>query len=101
MTTAATIFVEAAIGMAAGGGLYAVAGYSTGLVLFGLTVIGWAEQYFNFEVPALWLFRITTSHADSLSTEIQRLDGRHENSDAAFCALRWRAQLLSWNSRRM
>src|SRR5256714_468797 len=30
LTTAATIFVEAAIGMAAGGGLYAVAGYSTG-----------------------------------------------------------------------
>jgi len=29
MTTAATIFVEAAIGMAAGGGLYAVASYAT------------------------------------------------------------------------
>jgi putative Mg2+ transporter-C (MgtC) family protein len=72
MTTAATIFVEAAIGMAAGGGLYAVAGYSTGLVLFGLTVIGWAEQYFNLKCR-LMVFRITTSHADSLSTEIQRL----------------------------
>ncbi len=72
MTTAATIFVEAAIGMAAGGGLYAVAGYSTGLVLFGLTVIGWAEQYFNLKCQ-LMVFRITTSHADSLSTEIQRL----------------------------
>ena len=32
LTTAATIFVEAAIGMAAGGGMYAVAGYSTVLV---------------------------------------------------------------------
>ena len=72
MTTAATIFVEAAIGMAAGGGLYAVAGYSTGLVLFGLTVVGWAEQYFNLKCR-LMVFRITTSHADSLSTEIQRL----------------------------
>lgn len=72
MTTAATIFVEAAIGMAAGGGLYAVAGYSTGLVLFGLTVIGWAEQYFNLKCR-LMVFRITTSHADSLATEIQRL----------------------------
>src|SRR2546425_12947232 len=47
MTTAATIFVEAAIGMAAGGGLYAVAGYSTGLVLFGLTAVGLAGQYFH------------------------------------------------------
>jgi putative Mg2+ transporter-C (MgtC) family protein len=72
MTTAATIFVEAAIGMAAGGGLYAVAGYSTGLVLFGLTVIGWAEQHFNLKCR-LMAFRFTTSHADSVATEIQRL----------------------------
>ena len=72
MTTAATIFVEAAIGMAAGGGLYAVAGYSTGLVLFGLTVIGWAEQYFNLKCR-LMVFRITTSQADGLATEIQRM----------------------------
>src|SRR5205823_10117025 len=60
MTTAATIFVEAAIGMAAGGGLYAVAGYSTALVLFGLTVIGWAEQYFNLKCRPT-AFRVTTS----------------------------------------
>lgn len=72
MTTAATIFVEAAIGMASGGGMYAVAGYSTGLVLFGLTVIGWAEQFFNLKCR-LMVFRFTTSHADSVSTEIQRL----------------------------
>ncbi len=72
MTTAATIFVEAAIGMAAGGGLYAVAGYATGLVLFGLTAIGWAEQYFNLKCR-LMVFRITTSQADSLATEIQRM----------------------------
>src|ERR1700687_2667110 len=71
MTTAATIFVEAAIGMAAGGGLYAVAGYSTGLVLFGLTVIGWAEQYFNLKCRPM-MFRITTSHADSVAGEGQR-----------------------------
>src|SRR5467141_1663958 len=72
MTTAATIFVEAAIGMAAGGGLYAVAGYSTGLVLFGLTVIGSAEQYFNLKCR-LMAFRITTSQAESVATEVQRL----------------------------
>jgi len=72
MTTAATIFVEAAIGMAAGGGMYAVAGYSTGLVLFGLTIIGWAERFFNLKCR-LMVFRFTTSHADSVSTEIQRL----------------------------
>ncbi len=72
MTTAATIFVEAAIGMATGGGLYAVAGYSTALVLFGLTVIGWGEQYFNLKCR-LMAFRITTSQAESVATEAQRL----------------------------
>src|SRR5258707_7065953 len=72
MTTAATIFVEAAIGMAAGGGLYAVAGHSTALVLFGLTVIGLAEQYFNLKCR-LMAFRITTSQAESVATEVQRL----------------------------
>src|SRR5215472_13344346 len=40
MTTAATVFVEAAIGMAAGGGLYAIAAYSTALVLFALVCLG-------------------------------------------------------------
>src|ERR1700724_4326942 len=49
MTTAATIFVEAAIGMAAGGGLYAVAGYSTGIVLFGLVVLGWIARWPNLK----------------------------------------------------
>jgi putative Mg2+ transporter-C (MgtC) family protein len=72
MTSAATIFMEAAIGMAAGGGLYAVAAYSTGIVLFGLTVIGWAERYFNLKCR-LMVFRFTTSHADSVATEVQRL----------------------------
>jgi len=41
-----------------GEALYAVAGYSTGLVLFGLTIIGWAEQYFNLKCRPM-TFRIT------------------------------------------
>ncbi len=72
MTTAATVFVEAAIGMAAGGGLYAVALYATGLVLFGLIVIGWGAQRFNLKRRVM-VFRVTTSHADSVATEVQRL----------------------------
>jgi uncharacterized membrane protein YhiD involved in acid resistance len=72
MTTAATIFVEAAIGMATGGGLYAVAAYATGLVLFGLTVMGWMEDRFNLK-RRLVLFRVTTSHAENVATEVQRM----------------------------
>lgn len=47
MTTAATIFVEAAIGMAVGGGLYWVAGATTGVVLFALIVLFWGEEKMN------------------------------------------------------
>jgi putative Mg2+ transporter-C (MgtC) family protein len=72
MTTAATIFVEAAIGMAVGGGLYAVAGSATVVVLFGLVVLGWCSQRLNLKARLL-LFRFTTSHAENVAAEVQRL----------------------------
>jgi putative Mg2+ transporter-C (MgtC) family protein len=72
MTTAATIFVEAAIGMAAGGGFYAVATYATALVLFGLICVGWLAKRFNLKYRVM-VFRITTSHAENVATEVQRL----------------------------
>jgi putative Mg2+ transporter-C (MgtC) family protein len=72
LTTAATIFVEAAIGMAVGGGLYAVGGYATGLLLFGLVVLGWIAQRANLKVRILG-FRITGSHAENIAGEVQRL----------------------------
>jgi putative Mg2+ transporter-C (MgtC) family protein len=72
MTTAATIFVEAAIGMAAGGGLYATATYTTALVLFGLVCLGWVAQRFDLKFRPM-VFRVTTSQAESVATEIQQL----------------------------
>jgi putative Mg2+ transporter-C (MgtC) family protein len=72
MTTAATIFAEAAIGMAAGAGLYAVAGSATAIVLFGLFVLAWCAGRFNLKSRML-VFRFTTSHAESVAGEIQRL----------------------------
>lgn len=72
ITTAATIFVEAAIGMAVGGGLYKVGAFTSGLVLFGLIVLGWAGQRFDLKRRTL-VFRVTTSHAESVATEVQRL----------------------------
>lgn len=72
MTTAATIFVEAAIGMAAGGGLYAIATYSTALVLFALICLGWAARRFDLKWRPV-VFRFTTSHAENVATEVQRL----------------------------
>jgi len=72
LTTAATIFAEAAIGMAAGGGLYAVAGFSTGLILFGLVVLSWVARWANLK-PRIMGFRITTTHAESVAGEVQRM----------------------------
>lgn len=72
MTTGATIFVEAAIGMAAGGGLFAVATYATALVLFGLVCLGWLAQRFDLKCRPM-VFRFTTSHAENVALEVQRL----------------------------
>ncbi len=72
MTTAATIFVEAAIGMAVGGGFYGVAGAATGLVLFALVVLSWVADRFGLKSRNM-MFRLTTSHADSVAGEVQRL----------------------------
>lgn len=72
MTTAATIFVEAAIGMAAGGGMYKVAASATGIVLFGLVVLSWGAEKLALKSHAM-IFRFTTSQAENVATEIQRL----------------------------
>lgn len=71
LTTAATIFVEAAIGMAVGAGFYAAAGFATGLVLFGLVVMAWVARRLNLKVRDM-LFRFTSSHADSVAAELQQ-----------------------------
>ncbi len=57
LTTAATIFVETALGMAIGVGLYAVGLFTLGIVLFSLVVLGWAVKRFH---------------------EKERVEGRHE-----------------------
>src|ERR1700737_3108714 len=72
LTTAATIFVEAAIGMAVGGGLYAVGGYATGVVLFALVVLGWVARMANLK-PRVMGFRITASHGGGTGREVRKL----------------------------
>jgi putative Mg2+ transporter-C (MgtC) family protein len=72
MTTAATIFVEAAIGMASGGGFYAIAGSATGIVLFALAVLGWAAEQLNLKRRPM-LFRFTTAYTQNVAGEVQRL----------------------------
>jgi putative Mg2+ transporter-C (MgtC) family protein len=72
MTTAATIFLEAGIGMAAGAGLYRVAGSAAVITLFGLVILGWAAEAFHLK-PRMLIFRFTTSHAENVAEELQKL----------------------------
>jgi putative Mg2+ transporter-C (MgtC) family protein len=72
MTTAATIFVEAAIGMAAGGGFFAVAAAATAIVLFGLFVLAWLAEKLNLKARVM-IFRFTASQPENVAGEIQRL----------------------------
>jgi len=72
MTTAATIFVEAAIGMAVGGGLYAVGATATAIVLFGLFAMARLTDRLNLK-SHLMLFRFTSTHPESVAGEVQRL----------------------------
>src|SRR5436305_5371308 len=53
LTTAATLFVVASIGMAAGGGLYVVAIFATILVAVALTLLGWFETRLTLKPLAL------------------------------------------------
>ena len=71
LTTAATIFVEAAIGMAAGGGYFAVSGATTGIVLFALVVLAWGTEKLHVKARSL-LFRLTTGQSESIAAELQQ-----------------------------
>jgi putative Mg2+ transporter-C (MgtC) family protein len=64
LTTAATIFVVASVGMTVGAGLYATAVFVTGLIVFGLAVLGWAEARYIAR-NRLTNFRVTTSDVDT------------------------------------
>src|SRR5271154_4595198 len=49
LTTAATIFAEAALGMAAGGGMYAVSGIACVLVLTALVLLVYVEDWLKLK----------------------------------------------------
>ena len=72
LTTAATIFATAAIGMAAGGGLYAVSGVSCGLVLFALVLLVYVEGWFNLKTRYM-LFRIHVDRSESAVVDVHRI----------------------------
>ncbi len=72
LTTAATLFVVASVGMAAGGGLYLTAIFTTLLVLVALFVLGHMEETFNLKL-LLTSYEVTGASVDEISTEVNRI----------------------------
>ena len=76
LTTAATIFVVASVGMAAGGGLYITAVFATGVILIALAVLGRLER--RFMKSMLLTYEVTGANAESVLIEGNRiLDEAH------------------------
>lgn len=77
LTSAATIFVVASIGMAAGGGLYVTAMFATGLVLITLYMLGQIEETFNLKLLTS-SYEVTGASIEEISNEINRiLESQH------------------------
>lgn len=76
LTTAATIFVVASVGMAAGGGLYLTAIFATLLVLASLFLLGHLEETFNMKL-LLSSYEVTGSSVDDITHEVNRILEKH------------------------
>lgn len=72
LTTAATLFVVASVGMAAGGGLYLTAIFATGLVLLALFALGHMEETFNIKV-LMNCYEVTGAGVEEISKEVNRI----------------------------
>jgi putative Mg2+ transporter-C (MgtC) family protein len=73
LTTAATIFVVASIGMAAGGGLYLEATFAAVLILLALLVLGWMETQFNLKPVAMSYCVVSEKNSDQLVDAVNEL----------------------------
>lgn len=69
ITSAATLFVVASIGMAVGGGFYLTAIFGTGLILVCLFLLGNVEQKLNLKL-ALHSYEVTGRNADDIKAEV-------------------------------
>src|SRR5437868_4072295 len=72
LTTAATLFVVASIGMAAGGGFYLEAIFATIIILLSLHFLGWVETRFNLK-PIMVTYEAIGARADHLMSEINEV----------------------------
>jgi putative Mg2+ transporter-C (MgtC) family protein len=76
LTSAATLFVVASVGMAAGGGLYLTATFAAGMVLLALFLLGHLEETFNLKL-LLNSYEVTGSSVAEISQEVNRILESH------------------------
>jgi len=69
ITSAATLFVVASVGMAVGGGLYLTAIFATLLILICLYLLGRAEQWSNIKL-LINTYEVTGSTTDIIQSEV-------------------------------
>jgi putative Mg2+ transporter-C (MgtC) family protein len=69
ITSAATLFVVASVGMAVGGGEYITAVFATGLVLGVLSLLGLIERFLNLKVT-LHCYEVTGPTAEELTIQV-------------------------------
>lgn len=72
ITTAATIFVVASVGMAVGGGNYWIAVFTTVLILCVLLLLGIVERSFNLKVT-LYAYEVTGKDATLVTSQLNGL----------------------------
>jgi putative Mg2+ transporter-C (MgtC) family protein len=72
ITSAATLFVVASVGMAVGGGLYMTATVATVLILAVLTLLGLIEGFLNLKL-LVYCYEVTGSSADEVQRQVNGL----------------------------
>jgi putative Mg2+ transporter-C (MgtC) family protein len=72
LTTAATLFVVASVGMAAGGGLYLTATFATALILLSLSFLGKVERRLSLK-SLLIAYEVTGPTSDVLLAELNQI----------------------------
>jgi putative Mg2+ transporter-C (MgtC) family protein len=72
LTTAATLFVVASVGMATGGGLYLTACFATVIILIALALLGRLESIYSWRT-ALITYEVTGRSVESMLREVNRI----------------------------
>jgi len=72
LTTAATLFVVASVGMAVGGGLYVTAVFATVLILLALAVLGKLEANFALKT-VVTMYEVTGRNVEAMLREANRI----------------------------